>query len=204
MYTQTRTAEKQHTNDFLNGERLSPKLPHHAQLQEEPSELELKLALLQLDMIRRNAGRTEVKKIRNASHGDPWDQVESLFSGPTPATLAQWLKDKAKQLCLESWHDAPPDIAQKAFTKEKVEEFMRLAFFDALSSSPPEVRPTVREPGEGGAARARRVLETGDINFTFSLCATHLHFSMLFPVTPHMHIYLHKHMHIYLHKPGVP
>eukprot|EP00965_Chrysotila_dentata_P045264 1503953-Pleurochrysis_carterae.AAC.1 len=136
MYTQTQIAEKQRINDFLNGERLSSKLPHHAQLQEEPSELELRLALLQLDVIRCNAGRSEVRKMRNASHEDPWDQVESLFSGPTPATPAQWLKDKTEQLCLESWYDAPADIAQKAFTKEKVEEFiMRLAIFDALSSS---------------------------------------------------------------------
>eukprot|EP00965_Chrysotila_dentata_P078267 2580163-Pleurochrysis_carterae.AAC.1 len=51
VYTQTQIAGKQHTNDFLNGERLSPKLPHHAQFQEEPLELELRLALLQLDMI---------------------------------------------------------------------------------------------------------------------------------------------------------
>eukprot|EP00965_Chrysotila_dentata_P139323 4606395-Pleurochrysis_carterae.AAC.1 len=34
---------------------------------------------------------------------------------------------------MESWHDAT--IAQKAFATEKVEEFMRLTFFDALSSS---------------------------------------------------------------------
>eukprot|EP00965_Chrysotila_dentata_P059069 1960511-Pleurochrysis_carterae.AAC.1 len=134
-YTQTRIATEQHTDDFLNGERLLSKPSHHAQLPEEPPELELKLALLQLDMIRRNAGRAEVKRMRNASHRDPWDQVESLFSGPTPATLAQWLKNKAEQLGLESWHDAPAEIAQKAFGKEKVEEFMRLALFDALSSS---------------------------------------------------------------------
>eukprot|EP00965_Chrysotila_dentata_P183610 6062879-Pleurochrysis_carterae.AAC.1 len=63
--------------------------------------------------------------MRNASHGDPWgDQVESLFSGPTPTTLAQRLRDKAEQLGLESRHDAPADIAQKASAKEKVEEFM--------------------------------------------------------------------------------
>eukprot|EP00965_Chrysotila_dentata_P135744 4487607-Pleurochrysis_carterae.AAC.1 len=87
-YTQTQIAEKQRSDDFLNGERLSSKLAHHAQLLEEPPELELKLPLLQLDIIRRNAGKAEVKKMRNASHGDAWDQVESLFSGPTPATLA--------------------------------------------------------------------------------------------------------------------
>eukprot|EP00965_Chrysotila_dentata_P115483 3816251-Pleurochrysis_carterae.AAC.1 len=58
-YTQTQIAAEQHTEDFLNGERLLSKPPHHAQLPEEPSELELKLALLQLDMIRRNAGRAE-------------------------------------------------------------------------------------------------------------------------------------------------
>eukprot|EP00965_Chrysotila_dentata_P218866 6190812-Pleurochrysis_carterae.AAC.2 len=135
VYTQNQIIEKQRIDDFLNGERLSAKLPSHTQLLEEPSELELKLALLQLDMIRRNAGRTEVEKMRNANREDPWGQVESLFSGPTPATLAQWLKDKAEQPGLESWHDAPADIAQKQFTKEKVEQFMRLAFFDTLSSS---------------------------------------------------------------------
>eukprot|EP00965_Chrysotila_dentata_P156799 5180897-Pleurochrysis_carterae.AAC.4 len=86
-------------------------------------------------MIRHNAGRTEVKKMKNANREDSWDQVEAFFSGPTPATLAQWLKDKAEQLGLESLQDAPADIAQKAFTKERVEELMRLAFFNALSSS---------------------------------------------------------------------
>eukprot|EP00965_Chrysotila_dentata_P103074 3403267-Pleurochrysis_carterae.AAC.1 len=87
-YTQTRIAAEQHIDDFLNGERLLSKPPHHAQPPEEPPVLELKLALLQLDMIRRNACRAEVKKMRNASDREPWDQVESLFSGPTPTTLA--------------------------------------------------------------------------------------------------------------------
>eukprot|EP00965_Chrysotila_dentata_P060920 2019188-Pleurochrysis_carterae.AAC.2 len=73
-YSQTRIAEKQRINDFLNDKRLSSKLPHHSQLPEEPSELELKLTLLQLEISRRNAGRTEVKKMRNANRGDPWDQ----------------------------------------------------------------------------------------------------------------------------------
>eukprot|EP00965_Chrysotila_dentata_P136776 4523606-Pleurochrysis_carterae.AAC.2 len=118
-YSQIQIAEKQRINDFLNGKRLSSKLPHHTQLPEEPSELEIKLALLQLDMIRRNAGRTEVERTRNANREDPWNQVKAFFSGSTTATLAQWLKDKAEQLGLESWHDAPANIAQKAFTKEK-------------------------------------------------------------------------------------
>eukprot|EP00965_Chrysotila_dentata_P077447 2556341-Pleurochrysis_carterae.AAC.1 len=58
-YTQTRIDAEQRTDGFINGERLRSKSPHHAQLLEEPSELELKLALLELDMIRRNAGKAE-------------------------------------------------------------------------------------------------------------------------------------------------
>eukprot|EP00965_Chrysotila_dentata_P118286 3909848-Pleurochrysis_carterae.AAC.1 len=58
-YAQTRIDAEQRSDGFLNGERLQSKSPHHAQLLEEPSELELELALLQLDMIRRNAGRAE-------------------------------------------------------------------------------------------------------------------------------------------------
>eukprot|EP00965_Chrysotila_dentata_P174813 5771133-Pleurochrysis_carterae.AAC.1 len=58
-YMPTRIDAEQHNDGFLNGERLRSKAPHHAQLLEEPSELELKLARLQLDMIRRNAGRAE-------------------------------------------------------------------------------------------------------------------------------------------------
>eukprot|EP00965_Chrysotila_dentata_P073555 2429623-Pleurochrysis_carterae.AAC.1 len=103
-------------------------------------------------MIRRNAGRAEVKKIRNTSHGDLWDQVESLFSGPTPATLAQWLKDKAEQLGLESWHDAPADIREG----EGGGVHASGKFRSALIVKPPEMRQQVQEPGEIGAARVRR------------------------------------------------
>eukprot|EP00965_Chrysotila_dentata_P149850 4948419-Pleurochrysis_carterae.AAC.2 len=48
---------KQHTRlELLNGKRLVLKLPHHPQTQEEATELEFTLDLLQLDMVRRNTG----------------------------------------------------------------------------------------------------------------------------------------------------
>eukprot|EP00965_Chrysotila_dentata_P095251 3148464-Pleurochrysis_carterae.AAC.1 len=41
---------------------------------------------------------------------------------------------------------------------------------------------------------ARGVLETGDILFTIFLCATHLHFSMLFPVISYSFAYAYPHL----------
>eukprot|EP00965_Chrysotila_dentata_P114393 3780624-Pleurochrysis_carterae.AAC.3 len=123
-FSSTLIAGKQYTLDFLNGKRLVPKRPHHPQLAGQPIELVSLLALLQLDIIRRNANSAKVEAMRSSNRDNMLNQVEALFAGPTPATLTRWLMSKAEQLGLESWHGAPADIVRKALSKKNVEVVM--------------------------------------------------------------------------------